>query len=101
MPVIASDSEAIQLHRAKHWIASAPRRLAMTDMMSSAEHVPVHLAVVEMEERYRCVVAQRAGGQTPLQFAQDILCHLMQIGERLGAELNPDQLDKLGFGMDH
>jgi hypothetical protein len=47
-----------------------------------AKFIPVHLAGVEMIEWYFRVMAQRAGGKAPLQFAQHVPRHRMQIRER-------------------
>src|SRR6266699_755297 len=54
-----------------------------------------------MEKRHRRVVAQRAGGKALFQFTQHVPGHRVQIGERLRAELDPDQFDQFGIGMDH
>ena len=47
------------------------------------QHVPMHLAAVEMEERHVRVVAKRPGGQAAVEFAEHVLGHGVRIGERL------------------
>ena len=54
-----------------------------------------------MEKRHCRVVIQRAGGETLFQFVQHIPGHGMQIGQRFGADLDPDQFHQFGIGMDH
>src|SRR6185312_657832 len=65
------------------------------------QHIPMHAATVEMEERHHGVMMERAGGEALLEFVQDISGHGMQIGERLRSELDPGQLHQFGLGMDH
>ena len=48
-----------------------------------AQHVLLHLAAVEMEERHRRVVAQRTGGEAAFEFGEHVPGHGVQIGERL------------------
>src|ERR1700704_7016277 len=59
--------------------------------LTSAQHILVHLAAVEMEKRHRRVVAQGTGGEALFEFAQNIPGHGMQIGERLRSDLDPNQ----------
>src|SRR3954451_3669348 len=54
-----------------------------------------------MEERYRRIVTQRAGGKTCVELVEHVAGHWVQISERLRAELDPDQLDELRVRMDH
>jgi len=63
---------------ARREAAPLPTRM----LLHLAEHVPVHPAAIEVEERHGGVMAQRPGGETPLQFAEHVLRHRMQIGER-------------------
>ena len=46
------------------------------------QYVLLHLAAVEMEERHRRVVTQRARGQPAVEFGEDVLGHVVRIGER-------------------
>ena len=54
-----------------------------------------------MEERHRRVMAERAGGKTAVELGEHVLGHGMRVGERLGADLDPDELDQFGIGMHH
>ncbi len=47
------------------------------------QNILVHLAAVKMEERHRRIVPQGPAGKPPLQFAQYIPRHRMQIRKRL------------------
>ena len=46
------------------------------------QHVLLHLAAVEMEERDLCIVAQRAGGEAAVEFGEHVLGHGMRVGQR-------------------
>ena len=61
-------------------------------MAGSAQDILLHLAAVEMEERHRRIVTERAGGKAGVELVEHVACHRMQIGERLRAEIDPDQL---------
>ena len=50
---------------------------------SRPQHVLMHLAAVEMEERHGCVVLQRAGGEPAVEFGEHVLGHGMCIRQRL------------------
>ena len=54
-----------------------------------------------MEERHRCIVAQRARCEAAVEFGEHVLGHGMRVGERLGADLDPHQLDQFGVRVDH
>src|SRR5437879_13023830 len=47
------------------------------------QHVPVHPAGVEMEERHRRVVAPPSGGKALVELAEHVLGHGMRAGQRL------------------
>src|SRR3954453_19044722 len=66
------------------WIPGSRRRGApRNDGLDRAQHILMHPAAVEMKKRHRGVVAERPGGETFFQFAQNILGHGMQVGQRL------------------
>jgi hypothetical protein len=46
------------------------------------QHVLLHLAAVEMEERHRRVVFQRPGGEAAVEFGEHVLGHGVRVGER-------------------
>src|SRR6266700_8372848 len=68
---------------------------------SCAQHVLLHLAAVKMEERHRRVMAQRPGSEALFEDTQHVPGHRMQVGQRLRADLDPDEFDEFGVGMDH
>src|ERR1700710_2226887 len=61
--VIASEAKQSIARQKQAWIASSRSLLAMTVGTLCAQHVLLHFAAVEMEERHRRVVVQGAGGK--------------------------------------
>src|SRR6266702_4174565 len=45
------------------------------------QHVLLHLAAVEVKERYRRVVVQGAGGEAAVEFGEHVLGHRMRVSE--------------------
>src|SRR6185437_11212155 len=73
--------------------------LLLLGLFALSQNITVHPAAIEMKERYLRIVPQRSGGKAALELAQHILGHIVQVGEWLRADLDPDELDQLGIGM--
>src|SRR6185312_17156991 len=67
--------------------------LLLLGLFALSQNITVHPAAIEMKERHLRIVPQRSGGKAALELAQHILGHIVQVGEWLRADLDPDELD--------
>jgi hypothetical protein len=80
-----ADAAAMEFVAAKTKMADYASLIRPTrySSLKPPQHIPVHLAAVEMKKRHFRIVAQGAGGEALFEFVEDIPGHRMQVGERL------------------